>query len=1124
MVELEQHTSTSRGRRADWASRLFAAFILLGLSLVPIASASAAEITFVSVVGSWRDPVDTVPGVQVGDPVITNGDPISSISWGVTTGAQSGYDFIATIPPPFDLPGPIPYFSLGAFQHRNFVVDEPWLVSAELDVVLVVAVDGVPIAPLNFSFTINHDETPNNLDPCPYPTPVGEGCTDRVTIVASPAPTTFNVDGVDYTLEMSFLDNGSAVDEFITREGDTVNNTGLVGEFTLPPGLTASKTGPAMMRIGEWGSFVVGVQNASEADAYNMTLVDALPNGPTGGMCDTTPEVLSARVYESDGVTPVPGKGPLVEGVDYSLVYNGAACELSLNTLSAAAVIGVDERLMISYRARLDTDSQDGATLTNVAGATAWENQDGSTLYSRTLTDGTVGVGDHEDAHSVLVELPLLQFEKTVMNVTSGQDPGTVATQGDMLRYRLYVENQSDVPVSDFAIVDELDQLNADPSFQAGTLNIITLPAGADASGTDANGGAAGTGLIDVRNLSIGGLGDSVLVEFEVQLAPVITNDTYVYNQSGLMFDDYVAALSDDPNVNGVSDPSVSGDEDPTRILIESVPPAMLAKANTQATATIGETFSYEITVPSVPHAEAIYDVRILDDLGASAADLEFLSVARISATGTWTPQNTGTATDLIIEDPVDGIDIPAGEQAVIEITVRLADTAVNVAGLTFTNTASYTYNLRNGEIDTQRPGDPGTTGPMTIVEPDLTMEKTGPLRASVGVPETFTLNVHNAGDSPAYTVTLTDLLPNQVDGGMCDAPPQNIQAQVFEADGTTAVSPPFVEGTDFTVAFAGDPACTLTLYMQTSDTTIGADQRLIVTYDAEVDAASLENVALTNIAGATEWFGLDPTDPAGRTYTRNVTDGTVGTLDHEDAHTTTVFTPTLIFEKYVANVTTGDDPATVATPGDLIRYTLRVENANDTVIDNFSVVDELDRLNAAPYFAAGTLNIVSVPAGADDTNTDANGGAAGTGLLDVRGLSLAGLGDSIEIVFEVQTTSVIANDTVVLNQSEARYAGNPVAVSDDPNINGAADPDVEGDEDPTELLIQSAPYFDIDKISSYIDGDPTVLLAGETLRYTITVQNTGTDNATNVSMTDMLPANTTYVRGQYHAQRRTCG
>ena len=146
----------------------------------------------------------------------------STITWGVTAGSQSGYDFTANVPPPFDLPGPIPFFSLGSFTHRNFEVDEPWLTSVQLDVVLVISVDGVPRPPLTFTFTFNHEETPNNLNPCPYPTPPGEGCTDRVTIVASPTPTTFNVDGVDYTLSMSFLNNGSPVSEFITREGGTI--------------------------------------------------------------------------------------------------------------------------------------------------------------------------------------------------------------------------------------------------------------------------------------------------------------------------------------------------------------------------------------------------------------------------------------------------------------------------------------------------------------------------------------------------------------------------------------------------------------------------------------------------------------------------------------------------------------------------------------------------------------------------------------------------------------------------------------------------------------------------------------------------------------------------------------
>ena len=275
--------------------------------------------------------------------------------------SQSGYDFTSALPPPFTLPGPIPFFSLGSFTHRNFEVDDPSLTSVQLDVVLAINVDGVPRAPLTFTFTFNHQETPNNQMPCPYPTPLGEGCTDRVTIVASPTPTTFNVDGFDYTLSMSFLNNGNPVSEFITREGGTINSSGLVGEFTpppIPPGtpvLTVDKSGPATMNPAEWGNFAIDVRNAGTVDAFNVTLLDRLPNGPTGGMCDATPQVSSARVFAADGVTPVLSKGPLVQGTDYSLAYNGAACELTFNTLTPASVIGVGERLVIARTARSST-------------------------------------------------------------------------------------------------------------------------------------------------------------------------------------------------------------------------------------------------------------------------------------------------------------------------------------------------------------------------------------------------------------------------------------------------------------------------------------------------------------------------------------------------------------------------------------------------------------------------------------------------------------------------------------------------------------------------------------------------------------------------------------------------
>src|SRR6202008_624217 len=101
-------------------------------------------------------------------------------------------------------------------------------------------------------------------------------------------------------------------------------------------------------------------------------------------------------------------KGPLAAGTDYTSTWAGTpACTLTLNLLIAAAVIGPTQRLNIVYQTQLDANTQNGATLTNVAGATQWYSgpSSDSTRQSTTcmLTNGTPGVLDCQDAHTVTV-------------------------------------------------------------------------------------------------------------------------------------------------------------------------------------------------------------------------------------------------------------------------------------------------------------------------------------------------------------------------------------------------------------------------------------------------------------------------------------------------------------------------------------------------------------------------------------------------------------------------------------------------------------------------------------------------------------------------------------------------
>ncbi|HEX8783708.1 MAG TPA: hypothetical protein VF764_10070, partial [Steroidobacteraceae bacterium] len=221
--------------------------------------------------------------------------------------------------------------------------------------------------------------------------------------------------------------------------------------------LTLVKGGPPTMYLGQLGRFTLNVQNTGTTDAWNATILDKLPTGATGGMCTTAPQILAVQVFQADGVTAVPGKGPLAAGTDYTASYAGTpACTLALNMLSAAAVISPTQRLIVTYQTKLDANTSIGATLTNVAGATQWydgpSSATGRQTFTCTLTNGTPGVLDCQDAFTVTVTTAAVTIAKQVTVVGGG-----AAAPGAMLDYLVHVTNASANPASPVVITDDLN-------------------------------------------------------------------------------------------------------------------------------------------------------------------------------------------------------------------------------------------------------------------------------------------------------------------------------------------------------------------------------------------------------------------------------------------------------------------------------------------------------------------------------------------------------------------------------------------------------------------------------------------------------------------------------------------
>ena len=846
-------------------------------------------------------------------------------------------------------------------------------------------------------------------------------------------------------------------------------------------------TGSNDVRVGDRIEFElrIGLQEGTHND---LVLADTLPTGLVyEGM-------VSADYFGTPGVA-----NPVVAG--QTLSWN-------LGTVTNPADgNAANDFLLIVYSARVANND----TLTQLPTT--------QPLFNAATLDYTVAAVPAPTRNSN-TSVNVLQPELTISKSVTSAGGDNVVVAGETITYTVDIVNSGDAPAYDVVLTDTLPAGLRQSGILTTTVSLLvggarpslapSYDSGTGVAVWDFDDGAADTYTIPV--------GDTLRVVYtltaDADIGASLSLDNLAQVTLYYSFDDEAVP------VGGVAaEREEYGPTNTASATVITPGPGALAKLESVSEVAVGDQFTYRITVPATPVDTALFDVRISDDLGASAADLQFVSVARAPAsatvnTGVWTPVNSGNLTQLLIEDTTDGIDIPAGEQIAVDITVVVLNTATNVGGLVFNNSADYTYNRVNNDAATVGAGLPGTSGDTTIVEADsMLVTKTGPATLGFGQAGAFTLDIENTGSARAWDITVTDLLPDPATGGMCDTAPTISSAQVFAADGVTPVSPPLVVTTDYTTAFvAGSPVCTFTFTGVSAAASLAPGEHLIITYDAFLDADNPANTSLTNVAGTTEWFSQD-TAGAGatgetRTYTEVLTDGTPGTPDYQDAWTLTTEPPVLNVEKTVFNVTTGQSGAT-ASPGDTLRYTITVTNTSQISLPDFSLTDDPGALNSEVVFLPGSMSNISAPAGANTGFTNVNGGTNGAGLLDVRNLSLGVQGsatESITVEFDITLAAVIDNGSLVYNQATVSAFGATLALSDDPALGGS--------EDPTQTQIMSTPVWRVQKISDDITGDPSVLEPGDVLRYTITIANIGNEDAVGVTLTDAIPALTSYVPG----------
>ncbi len=341
--------------------------------------------------------------------------------------------------------------------------------------------------------------------------------------------------------------------------------------------------------------------------------------------------------------------------------------------------------------------------------------------------------------------------------------------------------------------------------------------------------------------------------------------------------------------------------------------------------------------------------------------------------------------------------------------------------GTSFVNTATVaTANDPNSENDS---AVAVTTTPFPP-QGDMFVNKTGPTGAAPDSDVVYTITVGNAGPDDADTVALTDVLPGTM-----------TFVSISQGPG------PAMSCTDPGVGNGGLVSCT----------------------------------AATFPAGATTTFTLTGHIPAGTPSGTTFTNtANVSASNDPNSENDSSFTTLSVASVDVGVVKLG---TAAVTAGDNITYTITVTNSGP---DAALAVNLNDPLPAETFFVSLTQN---------------NGPPA---ICTNPG---AGLNGSVSCDWVVLANAASAQFTLVVEAGNTTSASNTATVSTE-----SADTNPNNNTSTVVTAVTPSADVAVTKIG------PGTISAGANITYDVTVTNNGPSDAANVSLTDTLPAGTTFV------------
>ena len=767
-------------------------------------------------------------------------------------------------------------------------------------------------------------------------------------------------------------------------------------------------------------------------------------------------------------------QGLIFVGAVISGLPNTSNNAIAVNDGSAAVPLEWDfgDALKSSDPATITITARVADVAGNHASGTATTFSNSASVDYQDVNGTAVGTLHASDTPVITVVEPSLSISKTSVS--------TPTDAGDTIHYQVDVTASSAAHTADaydVVVTDSLPLTVAPLTVGLSILKVtggtiaITCPVGSVCTNLST------TGTPDVVSVGVDKLlpGAVLRVTFDARVQDVQAVGLAIANQANVTWTSLPGNVSGE-RFGGTGVDNYNGSS--TKTITPGGVPAV-DKQNLAAPAkyTIGDSVPYDILV-TLPEG-VTRALRVVDVLPAGLVYQGYSIIATSAGSGGLLGKDynggaavssgpavgaTGSLT-FTFGDTLTPWDNDTGNNAfILRVTARVDNVGSNQQGTVLTNNASLLYKSGLSAGDTTK--NDATPVSLTIIEPQVTVTKTitnpGAVKQA-GSTVDYRVKFANSGDSPAYEVSATDTLANNMAYGTltgCILTPGAVNLTSSTTVDTSVAGKVTFSGAAWDIPAGGDITCD---------------------YTAVIQNAALLDGTYTNAIDPYAWTSQNGSDPNERHYQDK---GTYNVDKNQNPVTAQFSVGTLTLSK--------SHDFDTRTIGQNVVYTLSIGGPTGTV-KHLVVKDTLPQ---------GLIFVGAVISGLPNTSNNAiavNDGSAAVPLEWDFGDALKS-SDPATITITARVADVVGNHA----SGTATTFSNSASV-DYQNAGGTPETTVPASDTPVITVVE--PVLTLNK---QIVTPPSPVDGGGQVTYRITFTNVGDAAAFHAILTDTLPAQLT--------------